>query len=172
MRYLKYLALLAILTVPFAYSQAQVQVGIGVGVGPGYVAGPPACAYGYYNYYPYACAPYGYYGPDYFVDGLFVGVGPWYHWGHPAEFWSRGWDQDRWYGRRDWDRGREAWGRGWEGRRDFAARHDGYREDHGRGYARGNEGGFRGGQSFRGGESHGGGGGFHGGGGSRGWGRR
>ena len=65
MRYLKYVALLAILMVPVAYSQAQVRVGIGVGVGPGYVAGPPACAYGYYNYYPYACAPYGYYGPDY-----------------------------------------------------------------------------------------------------------
>lgn len=171
MRYLKYAALLAILMVPFAYSQAQVRVGIGVRVGPGYVAGPPACAYGYYNYYPYACAPYGYYGPDYFVDGVFVGVGPWYHWGHPVGFWSRGWDHDRWHGRRDWDRGRDGWGRGWEGRRDFAGRHDGYaREDHGRGFARGNEGGFRGGQSFRGGESHGGGG-FHGGGGSHGGGR-
>ena len=39
MRYLKYVALLAILMVPFAYSQAQVRVGIGIGVGPGYVAG-------------------------------------------------------------------------------------------------------------------------------------
>jgi hypothetical protein len=74
MRYLKYIALLAVLTVPFAYSQAQVRVGIGFGVGPAYVAGPPVCTYGYYNYYPYACAPYGYYGPDYFVDGLFVGI--------------------------------------------------------------------------------------------------
>ena len=165
MRYLKYVALLAVLMVPLAYSQAQVRVGIGIGVGPAYVAGPPVCPYGYYDYYPYACAPYGYYGPDYFVDGVFVGVGPWYHWGHPAYFWNRGyygrgWDHDRWYGR----------GRGWEGHRDYAYR----RGDDGRGYTRGySRGEFRGGQAFRGGgefhgrggEVHGGGhgGGFHGG---------
>ena len=172
MRYLKYVALLAILLVPVVYSQAQVRVGIGVGVGPAYVAGPPACAYGYYDYYPYACAPYGYYAPDYFVDGAFVGIGPWYHWGHPAWFWNRGWDHDRWYGRRDWDRGRDGWGRGREGRRDFAERHGGYaRGDNGRGYLRGHDGAFRGGQGFRGGEAHGGGG-FHGRGGSHGGGHR
>jgi len=98
MRYVKYLALLAVLMVPLAYSQAQVRVGIGVGVGPGYVAGPPVCAYGYYDYYPYACAPYGYYGPSYFVDGIFIGAGPWYHWGHPAWFWNRGYYGRGWYG--------------------------------------------------------------------------
>jgi len=150
MRYMKYLALLAVLMVPFAYSQAQVRVGIGIGVAPGYVAGPPVCAYGYYDYYPYACAPYGYYAPDYFVNGVFIGAGPWYHWGHPAWFWNRGgyargWDHDRWYGRG------YAYGRG------------GYaRGDYGRGYARADSG-FHGGQAFHGGES-GGGGGFHGGG--------
>jgi hypothetical protein len=166
MRYLKYVALLAILMVPFAYSQAQVRVGIGVGVGPGYVAGPPACAYGYYNYYPYACAPYGYYGPDYFVDGIFVGVGPWYHWGHPTGFWNRGY-----YGRAGWGHGYYAHPR-FEGRGYDRGDARGYaRENHGRGYARGNEGGFRGGQSFRGGESHGGGG-FHGGEGFHGGGHR
>ena len=162
MRYLKYVALLAVLMVPFAYSQAQVRVGIGVGVGPAYVSGPPVCPYGYYDYYPYACAPYGYYGSDYFVDGFFVGVGPWYHWGHPAYFWNRGyargWDHDRWYGRE---------GRGWAGRGNY-----GYRGGD-RGYAHGySGGGFHGGQAFRGGgefhsrggEVHGGGG-FHGGGG-------
>src|SRR5215468_7350641 len=138
MRYMKYFAMLAVLIVPFAYSQAQVRVGIGIGVAPGYVAGPPVCSYGYYNYYPYACAPYGYYGPDYFVNGVFVGIGPWYHWGHPAWFWNRGgyargWDHDRFYGRE---------GRGWEGR-GYAYR----RGDEGRGFARGyNGGGFRGGQ--------------------------
>ena len=86
MRYLKYFALLAVLMLPVAYSQAQVRVGVGIGVGPGYVAGPPVCAYGYYDYAPYACAPYGFYGPDYFVGGVFIGAGPWYHWGHPAAF--------------------------------------------------------------------------------------
>src|ERR1700757_5527399 len=99
MRYLKYVALLAVLMMPLAYSQAQVSVGIGVG--PAYVGGPPACQWGYYDYYPYACAPYGFYGPDYFVGGVFIGAGPWYHWGHPASFWGRGpgFVGHGWYGR-------------------------------------------------------------------------
>src|SRR6204780_6006088 len=81
MRSLKYLVLLAVLTIPLAYSQAQVSVGIAVGPGyyPGYYAGPPACTYGYYGYAPYACAPYGYYGPNWFVGGVFIGAGPWFH---------------------------------------------------------------------------------------------
>jgi len=157
MRYLKYVALLAILMVPFAYSQAQVRVGIGVGVAPGYVAGPPVCSYGYYDYYPYACAPYGYYGPNYFVGGVFIGAGPWYHWGHPAWFWNRGWY------------GRPGWGRGYYGRPGFGGR--GYDHGYARGFARGE---MRGGNAFHGGGSfHGGGefrrgGGFHGGGGPHG----
>lgn len=56
MKYLRYVALLALLTLPLVYSQAQVRVGVGIGFG-GYVAGPPVCAYGYYPDYPYACAP-------------------------------------------------------------------------------------------------------------------
>ena len=152
MRYLKYVALLAILMVPFAYSQAQVRVGIGVGVAPGYVAGPPVCAYGYYDYYPYACAPYGYYGPNYFVGGVFIGAGPWYHWGHPAWFWNRG------------GYGRPGWGRGYYGRPGFGGR--GYDHGYARGFARGE---MRGGNAFHGGGNfHGGGGSFHGGGGFRG----
>jgi len=83
MKYLRYVVLLALLAVPLAYSQAEVRVGVGIGVG-GYVAGPPVCAYGYYPDYPYACAPYGYYGPSFFVNGVFIGAGPWDHgWGHP-----------------------------------------------------------------------------------------
>ena len=165
MRYVEYLALLTVLMVPLAYSQAQVRVGVGVGfggvgvaVGPAYVAGPPVCAYGYYNYYPYACAPYGYYAPSYFVDGVFIGAGPWYHWGHPAWFWNRGY-YGRGYVGRDWDHDRWA-GRRWDGDGDA---HRGW------GHSRGGEvhnyasNGFRGGEAFHGrGESHGGGG-FHGG---------
>jgi hypothetical protein len=49
---------------------AQVAIGIGVA---------PACPYGYFDYAPYDCAPYGYYGPDWFVGGLFIGAGPWFH---------------------------------------------------------------------------------------------
>lgn len=113
MKYLRYLALAGLLMLPLAYSQAQVRVGVRIGFGPGYVAGPPVCAYGYYPDYPYACAPYGYYGPSWFVNGVFIGAGPWYHgWGRP--YWGRGF-----YGRpyywRDYDRG---FGRGFEGRRE------------------------------------------------------
>src|SRR5579863_28288 len=43
-----------------------------------YVGPPPVCAYGYYNYYPYTCAPYGYYGPSWFSGGIFIGAGPWF----------------------------------------------------------------------------------------------
>jgi hypothetical protein len=39
----------------------------------------PLCPYGYYDFAPYACAPYGYYGPEWFVGGFFIGTGPWFH---------------------------------------------------------------------------------------------
>jgi hypothetical protein len=39
----------------------------------------PVCPYGYYDFAPYACAPYGYYGPEWFIGGFFVGTGPWFH---------------------------------------------------------------------------------------------
>jgi hypothetical protein len=51
---------------------AQVSVGVDVGVAP-------VCPYGYFDYAPYDCAPYGYYGPDWFVGGVFLGAGPWFH---------------------------------------------------------------------------------------------
>jgi hypothetical protein len=35
----------------------------------------------YFDYTPYDCAPYGYYGPDWFAGGIFIGAGPWFH-GH------------------------------------------------------------------------------------------
>ena len=110
MKYLRYAALLALLTLPLAYSQAQVRVGIGIGYGGGYVAGPPVCSYGYYPDYPYGCAPYGYYGPSWFANGIFIGAGPWYHgWGHPYY-------------------GRGFYGRGFDGRRGYEGR--GFREYH------------------------------------------
>src|SRR5579863_4827679 len=87
------LALLALLlVVPFA-ATSHAQVAIGVGVGPAVVAapvayGPPVCEWGYYSYYPYDCAPYGYYGPDWFAGGVFIGAGPWYHWGWGGRGWG------------------------------------------------------------------------------------
>jgi hypothetical protein len=56
--------------------RAPAQVSIGVGIGA------PDCPYGYFDYAPYACAPYGYYGPEWFLNGVFIGAGPWYHGGH------------------------------------------------------------------------------------------
>ena len=85
--------LAALVVLPFAAVPANAQVAVGIGVGPaiGYPAyyGPPDCEWGYYSYYPYACAPYGYYGPDWFYSGVFIGVGPWYHWGG-GHGWGRG----------------------------------------------------------------------------------
>ncbi len=62
-----------VLTAPTPTAQAQVSVGIGIA---------PVCPYGYFDYAPYSCSPYGYYGPDWFVGGLFIGAGPWFHGGN------------------------------------------------------------------------------------------
>jgi hypothetical protein len=66
------LATTLLLLLPAARTQVSITIG-----GP-----PPVCTYGYYSYTPYACAPYGYYGPGYFYNGIFLGVGPWRHWGY------------------------------------------------------------------------------------------
>lgn len=42
------------------------------------VAEAPDCPYGYYDGTPYDCAPYAYYGPEWFKDGAFIGAGPWF----------------------------------------------------------------------------------------------
>ena len=67
MKYLRILAVLGVCMFSASYAHAQrVVVGVGVG-GPGaYVGVAPVCQYGYYGYAPYACAPYGYYGPSWF----------------------------------------------------------------------------------------------------------
>ena len=76
MRYVKSLALLsvaaALISASSAAPAAQVSIGIGIGAAP-------ICPYGYFDYAPYDCAPYGYYGPDWFVGGIFLGAGPWFH---------------------------------------------------------------------------------------------
>ena len=56
-------------------ADAQVSVNIGVA---------PDCPYGYYDVAPYNCAPAGYYGPEWFTGGVFIGSGPWFH--GPAGF--------------------------------------------------------------------------------------
>jgi hypothetical protein len=71
---IRFLALAAVAAVFIAAStpKAEAQISINIGVAP-------ACPYGYYDYTPYGCAPYGYYGPEWFRRGAFIGVGPWFH---------------------------------------------------------------------------------------------
>ncbi len=157
LRYLRFFGLLGICLAVglFSASNAQAQrltFGVGI-VAPAYYGPAPVCAYGYYDYYPYACAPYGFYGPDWFVGGVFIGAGPWYR----GYYGYRGYG---YYGRGYYGRGYGYYGRG------------GYRRGFDRGYRGGDfhgGNGYRGGGNFHGGgEFHGGGGSFHGGGGSHG----
>jgi hypothetical protein len=70
---LSFSALAAVLLSSATLAPAQVSVNIGVA---------PVCPYGYFDYAPYDCAPYGYYGPDWFTGGVFIGAGPWFHGPH------------------------------------------------------------------------------------------
>jgi uncharacterized membrane protein YgcG len=69
------LAVCAVSVVSGAIPAAPAQVSVNIGV-------EPVCPYGYFDYAPYDCAPYGYYGPDWFVGGVFFGAGPWFHGPH------------------------------------------------------------------------------------------
>jgi hypothetical protein len=77
----KHIALIAVagICVTAMAPKAQAQVSIGVNIGAA-----PDCPYGYYDTAPYGCAPYGYYGPEWFSGGVFIGAGPWFH--GPADF--------------------------------------------------------------------------------------
>jgi len=76
MSYKKSIVLSALATLLLsAASLAPAQVSVNIGVAP-------VCPYGYFDYTPYDCAPYGYYGPDWFAGGIFIGAGPWFHGPH------------------------------------------------------------------------------------------
>ncbi len=76
MSFWKPLVLSAVGVIALGASQvAPSQVVVGVDVAPD-------CPYGYFDYAPYDCAPYGYYGPDWFDGGVFIGAGPWFHGPH------------------------------------------------------------------------------------------
>src|ERR1700687_3560578 len=133
MRYLTLLAVLGICLAAAPAAHAQ-RVVVGVGVRPVYVGPPPVCRYGYYSYSPYACAPYAYYGPSWFVGGAFIGAGPWFHgfYGRPG-----------FHGRPGFAPGFVGRGPGFVGRGGFV---------HGGAIARGPVGGdFHGRSAFRGG---------------------
>ena len=71
---------------------AQIVVSVGI---------QPVCSYGYYDYAPYACSPMGFYGPGYFYNGIFLGMGPWAGWGYGC-----GWGD--WCLRSGWGAGRSG----------------------------------------------------------------
>ena len=80
MRSITTLALAAVIGIGLAAApKAEAQVSVGINIGA-----PPECPYGYYDVPPYDCAPYGYYGPEWFTGGVFIGAGPWFH--GPANF--------------------------------------------------------------------------------------
>ncbi len=189
MRRFRLVLIAMLLLAPFAVTAMAQDVEEDVGVGPALVAapmvyGPPVCEWGYYAYYPYACAPYGYYGPGWFYGGVFLGVGPWYGWGW-GHGWGRGWGHG-WghggygyrggYGVRGAAVGRGAYSGGYRGgvangSRGYAGGARGY-SGGARGYSGGARGGFSGGHAGGGGGHAGGGGGHAGGGGGHGGGHR
>ena len=141
MRMIRFMALATMLLFPLTLAHAQVAVGVDPGYEGGYAYGPPACSYGYYGYAPYACAPYGYYGPSWFNGGIFIGAGPWLRGGYGYGY-GRGYG----YGYRGiygGYRGGYGYGRGY-------AYGGGYRGGYGGGGYRGGFGG-RGGRGFGGG---------------------
>ena len=107
------LAAVAAVFLALAAPSARAQVSFGIQIGS-----PPVCPYGYFDYAPYNCAPFGYYGPEWFQGNVFLGAGPWFH--GPRNF--HGWVNRRYdprYGYRGGfpHRGEHPdWGRhrGWE----------------------------------------------------------
>ncbi len=79
MRGFRFLVLAAVAGLCFTATapKAEAQVTVSIGVAPD-------CPYGYYDVAPYDCAPYGYYGPEWFTTGVFIGAGPWFH--GPSDF--------------------------------------------------------------------------------------
>jgi len=67
-------ALAAIAGICFTVTAPKVDAQVSVEIGAA-----PECPYGYYDSTPYGCAPYGYYGSEWFHGGVFIGAGPWFH---------------------------------------------------------------------------------------------
>ena len=69
MNKIKFLALAAIAAFAIASGtpKAAAQINFYIGVAP-------VCPYGYYDYAPHNCAPDGYYGPEWFKAGVFIGA--------------------------------------------------------------------------------------------------
>lgn len=116
-----------------APSRAAAQVSINVQIGP-----QPVCPYGYFDYAPYNCAPIGYYGPEWFRGGMFIGAGPWFRGpegfhGYVNHYFDPRYGYNGYLPRRDeradWDHHR-----GWEQRFHGTDMRGGYGHDNGNHY--------------------------------------
>ena len=122
---------LAVLCLSASPNKASAQVTINIGVAP-------VCPYGYFSYPPYQCAPFGYYGPQWFAGGVFIGAGQWFH--GPEGFHgyiNHDYDPRFGYRGRCPERGEHAdWGRhrGWENQFRGNEYHDEVRHDNGNHY--------------------------------------
>jgi hypothetical protein len=74
MNTIKYFGLAAVAGIALLLNAPKMNAQVAVSIGEA-----PVCPYGYYDVPPYACAPYGYYGPEWFTGGVFIGAGPWFH---------------------------------------------------------------------------------------------
>ena len=74
MKILRYVGLMTIAAGCFVTTARTAAAQVSVNIGPA-----PVCPYGYYEVPPYNCAPDGYYGPEWFSGGVFIGAGPWFH---------------------------------------------------------------------------------------------
>jgi hypothetical protein len=126
-------------------SKAAAQVSISIGVAP-------VCPYGYFNYAPYSCAPFGYYGPQWYSGGVFIGAGPWFRgpvgfrgyvdrsydprFGYRGAFPVRG-ERADWGRHRDWEHNFHGNEFHEEHRHDNGNHYGHYKDhdDHGRGHA-------------------------------------
>lgn len=141
---------MALVALPAVHSQAQVSFGVQIGPSYGIYNAPPVCEYGFYPTYPFDCAPYGYYGSNYFVNGVFIGVGPWnnFYFSHAGFY--RPFYFNRGFGVREGFRGEGFRGGEFRGGERAFRDERGFRDNRG---FRGEN--FRGGESFRGGEVRG-----------------
>jgi len=71
MKTLKHFGLFAIAAGLFLATGHNAAAQVAVSIGE-----PPVCPYGYYEVPPYNCAPDGYYGPEWFSGGIFIGAWP------------------------------------------------------------------------------------------------
>jgi len=81
MRRFRYVSLTALTGFFLFVTTPRTNAQISINIGPA-----PVCPYGFYAVPPYNCAPYGYYGSEWFSGGVFIGAGPWYH--GPAHFYG------------------------------------------------------------------------------------